>query len=113
MSFVAATIVLLLAFVAYLTKGYGKNAKVALLVGLGIFVVFSIFEVGLGLITGDGVNDSVFFHIRTGLGGGDVTQYLPHLGAALVVVAAATFGAFKFHTHLKGGGLAPSNEYGI
>ena len=113
MSFVAATIVLLLAFVAYLTKGYGRNGKVALLVGLGIFVVFSSIEVGLGLITGDGVNDSVFFHIRTGLGGGDVTQYLPHLGAALVVVAAAALGAFKFHHHLKGGGLAPSKVWDL
>ncbi len=70
-----ATVSLLLAFVVFVTKGFGRWLGDVLLGTLLLFFVFTAGELAIGQITGNGFDDSVFFHLRTGIGGGDWTQY--------------------------------------
>ncbi len=61
--------------------------KIWLAVCVLLFAVLTVIEIGFGLITGNGVDDSVFFHMTTGLEGGDVSQYtMPIVVGAVVIL---------------------------
>ena len=74
--FLVITIVLIgAAFVAFWQKGSRAWLRYVLLVGAVIVINLTSLDFGLSLITGSGVDDSVFYHLKTGLSGGDVSQY--------------------------------------
>ena len=74
-----------------------------LLVIAFLVAVLSALDLGLSLITGEGINDSVFYHMKTGVGGGDVSQYALPLGGALVALTALALGLYWLRKHLRPG----------
>lgn len=92
----------LLAIGVFARKGQGLWLKLFVLSILGIVGVLSAIELGLSLITGEGVNDAVFYHLKTGLAGGDVSQYaLPAIGS-LVALALLVWLTVKLQKRLTG-----------
>lgn len=68
----------------------GNRPWLAWLVPASIFAftLLSGLHLMLSVITGDGLNNAVFYHMSTGLEGADISQYVPHiLGSVLAVVA--------------------------
>lgn len=67
---------LLIVSIAFFSRrGHGRFARNVVLISALLTTLFAAIEVGLSLITGEGVNDSVFYHAQTGLRGGDISQY--------------------------------------
>ncbi len=78
----------------WLYRAYGSwSALRFVLVGLtGLNALLYVTWQGINAITGAGLNDAVFYHLQTGLEGGDVSQYYPLIGgslAGLVVLGLA------------------------
>lgn len=67
-----------------------------------LFTLMSGLHLGLAAITGEGLNDAVFYHLATGLEGGDVSQYLPHILAALLAVVVVAAGLWRLRPFLRG-----------
>jgi glycerophosphoryl diester phosphodiesterase len=72
-----------LAVLAFARAGRGRAMRVALPVGLALAAVMLLTWLGLNAITGKGINDAVVYHLHTGLGGGDVSEYGWLIGASL------------------------------
>ncbi|MDG1737959.1 MAG: hypothetical protein P8L68_01910 [Paracoccaceae bacterium] len=70
--------------------------------------MLSTIEFGLNLITGEGVNDAVFYHLKTGLGGGDKSQYAVPAFGALVCLAVLVWVVIKAQRKISG---APTRSY--
>lgn len=68
-----------------------------------VFTLLSGLHLGLSVITGDGLNNAVFYHLATGLEGADISQYVPHiLGAVLAIVAVGVL-VWRLRRFLRGG----------
>lgn len=102
MLLVLSAVFAFLAIVVYALKGQGAFLKAIALMALGCVGILSAIEVGLSLITGEGVNDAVFYHMKTGLGGGDISQYALPVAGALVGLAVMVWLAVRFHGKLSG-----------
>ncbi|MDD9977380.1 MAG: sulfatase-like hydrolase/transferase, partial [Boseongicola sp.] len=63
-------------------------------------VVLTVVEFCLNLVTGDGVNGAVFYHMRTGLEGGDVSQYFLPLTVAAVILCGVVALTWVFRRQL-------------
>lgn len=92
----------LLAIAVYALKGHGFWVKAFALIAIVSVGVLSAIEIGLSLITGEGVNAAVFYHMKTGLGGGDVTQYAFPAVGAFISLAALIWVIAKVQSKLTG-----------
>lgn len=92
----------ILAVAVFAKKGKGSILKHIVLLALMGVAILSAIEIGLSLITGEGVNDSVFYHMTTGLGGGDISQYAIPAAGSVVVLALLGFVMIKARRRLVG-----------
>lgn len=93
-------LVLCLAIVVYRRFGKNRILVAVVLTLIPVWVVLTALEIGLNAITGEGLNDAVFYHLKTGLGGGDVTQYAGQVIAAVAGLLAIAGAAFWLRGYL-------------
>ena len=95
-----------LAFIVFIRRGHSRHLVIPLLASTLMVVALTAIQIGLSQITGEGVNGAVFYHMRTGLGGGDVTQYAWMMAVStLVFVLVAAF-LVRLRRH-----ISPSTEH--
>jgi hypothetical protein len=100
----ALSIVLLASATAlFALAGRGRVARLAVPAVSGLVALLSLAWFGLNSVTGDGINDSVFYHLHTGLGGGDVSQYYPLIAGSLLGFMALCFGCWRLYRALLQG----------
>lgn len=68
------------------------------------FTLLSGLHLGLSAITGEGLNNAVFYHMSTGLEGADVSQYVPHILGAVLAIGAVGYLLWRFGRFLRGNG---------
>ena len=83
-----SVLLILLAVALLRRRGHGRWLAWVLPAAILMLTVLSGLQIGLGQITGEGVNGAVFYHLRTGLEGGDVSQYGWVIAAGLLALAA-------------------------
>lgn len=66
---------------------------------------------GLDRVTGAGINDAVFYHLATGLEGGDASQYEGLVIGSVAGLCALLFGCFWLYRVL--GGVRTGRPYGV
>ena len=88
MSLVLVLGLLVAAYVVFWKRGYTPWLRIVLYASTLIITALSLLHFGVGQITGGGFDDSVFYHLRTGLGGGDVSQYFWMIGLSLLAFVA-------------------------
>lgn len=84
--------------------GYARWLTLAVQGGTLAFVMLCGIELGLRQITGEGVNDAVFYHMKTGLGGGDISQYATSILGVVASIAAVSIALWKGNKWLQPGG---------
>jgi glycerophosphoryl diester phosphodiesterase len=101
----AALSIILLASAAALfaLAGRGRVARLSVPVVSGLVALLSLAWFGLNSVTGDGINDSVFYHMHTGLGGGDVSQYYVLIAGSLLGFLVLCFGCWRLYRALPQG----------
>lgn len=73
-------------------------------VSIFAFTLLSGLHLGLSVITGEGLNNAVFYHMSAGLEGADVSQYAPHiLGVVLAIIAVGLL-LWRLRRFLRGNG---------
>lgn len=95
-----STGLLALAVLLLRLRGHGRWSGWLVLATLLTFTLLSGLHLGLGLITGEGLNNVVFYHMTTGLEGADVSQYVPHILGVLGAIAALGFGLWRLRRFL-------------
>ena len=71
--------------------------------GALVVCLLTVLQIGLNQITGNGIDDSVFYHLRTGLGGGDVTRYYGTIDLGVLGLVVFAAGLFFVCRNLKPG----------
>jgi phosphoglycerol transferase len=79
-----SAIFLSLGVIAFALAGRGEAARLAVPFSAGLVALQSLVWFALNSVTGNGVSDSVFYHMHTGLVGGDVSQYYGLIGGSFV-----------------------------
>ncbi|NBT30985.1 MAG: hypothetical protein EBT13_03520 [Rhodobacteraceae bacterium] len=93
-------LILCLAIVVYRRFGKNRILVATILTLIPVWLVLTALEIGLNAITGEGLNDAVYYHLKTGLGGGDVTQYAGQVIAAVAGLLAIAGAAFWMRGYL-------------
>lgn len=83
-------------------RGSGRWLAWLLPIGIFSFTLLSGAHLGLSVITGEGLNNAVFYHMATGLDGADVSQYFAHIGAALLAIAGVGLVLWRLRHFLHG-----------
>lgn len=103
---------LILVAVALLRRlGHSRWLAWFLLAAILMLTVLSGLQIGLGQITGEGVNGAVFYHLRTGLEGGDVSQYGWGIAAGLVALAVVAGGLWRARRWIRPGSATPARRW--
>jgi phosphoglycerol transferase len=66
------------------------------------FTLLSGLHLGLSVITGEGLNNAVFYHIAAGLEGADISQYAFHIAAAGGAIVAVGVLLWRLRRFLRG-----------
>ncbi len=103
-----SVIVAMLAVFVFARKGRGVWLKAAVFLAVLLTGVLTALEIGLSLITGEGINDAVFYHLKTGLGGGDKSQYAVPVFGAIACLAVLVWVVLKAQSKISG---APTRSY--
>lgn len=104
----------LLAAIALLRRfGHARWLTWAVQIGCLSLVVLTGIQIGLTQITGEGVNGAVFYHMRTGLEGGDISQYAGSMIAAVLAVAGVGAGLWWGRRWLRPGALTRNRAWDI
>lgn len=93
---------LVLFILALRWRGHGRWLAWLALTSIFTFTLLSGLHLGLSVITGEGVNNAVFYHMATGLEGGDVSQYLPVLMVVCLSIGAVAAILWRFRRVLRG-----------
>lgn len=103
---------LILVAVALLRRlGHSRWLAWFLLAAILMLTVLSGLQIGLGQITGEGVNGAVFYHLRAGLEGGDVSQYGWGIAAGLVALAVVAGGLWRARRWIRPGSATPARRW--
>jgi len=87
-----SVLMILLAFALLRLRAHGRWLGYFFPIAVILLTVLTGLQYGLHKITGEGINGAVFYHLKTGLEGGDVSQYSWEIAmafAALAMVASA------------------------
>jgi phosphoglycerol transferase len=87
-----SVLMILLAFALLRLRAHGRWLGYFFPIAVILLTVLTGLQYGLHKITGEGINGAVFYHLKTGLEGGDVSQYSWEIAmafAALALVAGA------------------------
>jgi len=94
----------LLALSVVILRLRGNGRWLAWLVPVSIFTftLLTGLHLGLSAITGEGLNNAVFYHAATGLDGADVSQYIPHILAVVIAIAVVGLVLWRLRSMLSG-----------
>jgi hypothetical protein len=95
-----AALILIIAVFAYRKVAASRLVRFFLAVSVAVTALMLAIWFGLNAITGAGINDSVFYHMATGLGGGDVSQYAGTIAAAVAGVVAVFICCYLLYRRL-------------
>jgi Sulfatase len=95
-----AALILIIAVFAYRKVAASRLVRFFLAVSVALTAIMLALWFGMNSITGAGINDSVFYHMATGLSGGDVSQYAGMIAGAGAAVLAVLFGCFMLYRRL-------------
>lgn len=94
---------IVVALVLLRIRGHSRWLVWVLLAAILILTVLSGLQIGLGQITGEGVNGAVFYHLRTGLAGGDISQYGWVIAAGLLAPTVIAGGLWRARRWIRPG----------
>jgi phosphoglycerol transferase len=101
-----AALILITAVFAYRKFTGARWLRAVLATSVAVTAILLALWFGMNAITGAGINDSVFYHMATGLGGGDVSQYAGMIALGVAAVLAVFFGCYQLYRRLPGA-IAP------
>lgn len=101
-----AALILISAVFAYRKFAEARWLRAVLAISVAVTAILLAIWFGMNAITGAGINDSVFYHMATGLGGGDVSQYAGMIALGVAAVLAVFFGCYQLYRRLPGA-IAP------
>lgn len=97
-----STVLLALAILVLRFRGNGPWLAWLAPASIFTFTLLTGLHLGLSVITGEGLNNAVFYHMATGLEGGDVSQYTVYILGAFLAVAAVGLLLWRFRRFLRG-----------
>ena len=106
-----SVLLILLAVALLRRRGHGRWLAWVLPAAILMLTVLSGLQIGLGQITGEGVNGAVFYHLRTGLEGGDVSQYGWVIAAGLLALAAVAGSLWRARRWIRPGSDTPARRW--
>lgn len=95
-----AALILGIAVFTYRKVAASRVVRALLAIAVALTAIMLALWFGLNSITGAGINDSVFYHMATGLGGGDVSQYAGEIAAGVAGVLAVFIGCYLLYRRL-------------
>lgn len=99
---VVSVFILAAAGLVFRWAGRHRLVRLVLVGTVAVSGVALVLWGGLNRITGAGITDAVFYHLATGLEGGDISQYTNLMFASVAGLMALFYGCFRLYRGLGG-----------